>query len=113
MSRGKEYFIQCDDQKDLEEKRVATKKETKENGTFLHCEENTILLKNGDTIKFIIDDPMPLSQVFDTSKTRLATIEEMVEDMEEPLPPEAFDEEYQRNARDAAIAREAAREQIE
>lgn len=89
MSRGKEYFIQCDDQKDLEEKRVATKKETKANGTFLHCEENTILLKNGDTIKFFVDD------------------------IEEPLPPEAFDEEYQRNARDAAIAREAAREQIE
>jgi hypothetical protein len=78
MSKGIEIEVKCLDHKDVEEKRVARKKQAKIDGEFLRCEGNTILLTGGDCITFVIDD--------------------------EHLPPEAFDPEYQKKARDAAIS---------
>jgi hypothetical protein len=78
MSKGTEKVEKCNDQIDLEERRNKAKKAAKEAGTFMRCEGDSVLLKNGDKITFVIDD--------------------------EHLPPEAFDEKYQRMARDAAIS---------
>ena len=68
---GKQTVYKCHNQKDLEERRNIAKKGAKKLGSFSRCEGNTVHLKNGDSIRFEIERDIPA-------------------DVEEPLPPEAF-----------------------
>jgi hypothetical protein len=91
---GDSSIIICANSKEQTDKRNKYKKLAKEQGTFSRVVENTVVLTDGSRVSFVLGD-------------------EATEFDDEHLPPEAFDEDYQKAARDAAIAREAAREQIE
>ena len=70
--------------KELTDTRNAEKKRVKKAGLFLKCKDNVIYLKNGNTIKFVVDD---------------------LDFPDEHLPPEAFE--------GMSIYAQAAKEQIE
>jgi hypothetical protein len=49
-------IILCADAKEQTEKRNAYKKFAKGNGTFVKVDRNTVVLKGGDSVSFVIED---------------------------------------------------------
>ncbi len=53
-------IITCSDQKELDDKRNSFKALAKREGQFLRVEQNTVVLKGGKAVTFVLDESLDL-----------------------------------------------------
>ena len=59
MAEYRDYEIKCEDERDLEQRRDTFKGKMKEENLFMHCDRNTIILKNRSRYTFVVKPSVP------------------------------------------------------